>query len=179
MTETFWAPEKYCYKQVEFTYYLEIFVSILLETWMWEWSFLFPFIHPRRRMYNQHWKPSCNSFSIQQPEGSFETRSGSMSFLCGLHLTQKKKIGALVDSLQVLYDLASRYLSYIISYSCSVYSGKQTSLLFLGHVRDALASGPLHLLVSPMGYHSPSYLHGSLSLTFFKSLLECFLLNPA
>lgn len=90
MTETFWAPEKYCYKQVEFTYYLEIFVSILLETWMWEWSFLFPFIHPWRRMYNQHWKPSCNSFSIQQPEGSFETRSWSMSLLCGLHLTQKK-----------------------------------------------------------------------------------------
>lgn len=67
----FLRPGEICHELAELAYCLEMFLSLVLETCMWEQSLLPPLVHPSLRMYTQHWMPSCNSFSTPQPEGSF------------------------------------------------------------------------------------------------------------
>ena len=156
----------------EFTACLEIFVSIVLETCMWKQSFLPPFVHPWLRMYT-----AFNTF-LQfilntTARGILLNQKLELALFCGqpspLPISIKRKTRASINGLQVLWDLACWSLFCIIPDGRFIYPGTQIFILCLGHVRNTLTSGPLHLLVPPTGNRSPSYLHGS-----FPHILQIF-----
>lgn len=121
-TEDSTPPGEICYELVERMSCLEIFLSVVLESWMWQWSFLPPFVHPSLGMYAKHWMASCNLSSTEQLERPFQTSNGAWYSSLVPHLTQTRAFSMAPSSLTLFSTIAESIL--------------QTDFLFFGHLRN-------------------------------------------
>lgn len=134
MAEAFWAPGETCQEPLEFTYWLEVFVSIVLEARMCDLFCLPLFILQEECVLSIECLPAIHSQHNTQ-RGSLNPEVGTCHFSIAPHLARKKN-WSLPNILQVLCHLTCQCLFDIISYYCLFDSGKKTSLLLLEHVRN-------------------------------------------